>query len=156
MLKPFNVYTNAKFMNFFPKAWHLLGSLCVLLCFPFLFLPPIGLNVQNCQTVAAGTTPRDATPNSSMVITGSVPGEECKEQWEIAVTAYYSAFVVLFQFGWATVQISHLSMIPDITFNENNRMALTTTRYAATVISTILVYTVTWLLLDTCKCNIIL
>ena len=86
-----------------------------------------------------------------MVSSTSDSGEECEGEGEMAVTAYYSAFVVLFQFGWATVQISHLSMIPDITSNEENRMALTSIRYAATVMSNILVYCVTWLLLETSK-----
>ena len=156
MFKLFNVHINANLIKYFPKVWHFLGVLCLLLSFPFVFLPPIGLSVQKCQPVATTTTPSSATPNSSTVITGFSPAEECKEQSEIAVTAYYSAFFVIFQLGWATVQISHLSMIPDIASNENSRMALTTTRYAASVISTILVYTVTWLLLDTSKCNNIL
>ena len=30
---------------------------------------------------------------------------------------YYSCFVVLFQFGWAGTQISHLALIPDLTSN---------------------------------------
>jgi Na+/melibiose symporter-like transporter len=86
-----------------------------------------------------------------MVFATTDSGEECEGEGEMAVTAYYSAFVVLFQFGWATTQISHLSMIPDITSNEKSRMALTSIRYAATVMSNILVYGVTWLLLETSK-----
>ena len=75
--------------------------------------------------------------------------EPCETQGEITIVAYYSAFVVLFQFGWATVQISHLSMIPDITSDEAERMALTSVRYAATVMSNLLVYLIFWLLLET-------
>ena len=30
---------------------------------------------------------------------------------------YYSAFIVVFQFGWACVQISHLALITDLTSN---------------------------------------
>ena len=41
---------------------------------------------------------------------------------------YYSIFVVLFQFGWAAVQISHLSIIPDLTKYENERTSLTSKR----------------------------
>lgn len=42
---------------------------------------------------------------------------------------YYGIFVVLFQFGWAAVQISHLSIIPDLTKYENERTSLTSKRY---------------------------
>ena len=136
-----------------------MGTLCVLISFPFLFLPAIGLSIdKTCSNNGTTLAPNATTPNptslistSSMVFSTSDSGEECEGEGEMAVTAYYSAFVVLFQFGWATVQISHLSMIPDITSNEENRMALTSIRYAATVMSNILVYCVTWLLLETSK-----
>ena len=49
------------------------------------------------------------------------------EQW--AQLIYYSAFVVTFQFGWAATQISHLSMIPDITPCANERTGLTAIRW---------------------------
>ena len=32
-----------------------------------------------------------------------------------AQMVYYSAFIVVFQFGWACVQISHLALITDLT-----------------------------------------
>jgi len=51
---------------------------------------------------------------------------EGSEQW--AQLVYYSAFVIIFQFGWASVQISHLSMIPDLTPNEHERTELTAIR----------------------------
>lgn len=37
---------------------------------------------------------------------------------------YYAPFVVIFQFGWAAVQISHLSLIPELTSNESERLNL--------------------------------
>ena len=74
---------------------------------------------------------------------------------------YYSCFVVVFQFGWAATQISHLALITDLTsimLNmilirldwsfildcENVRTTLTSVRYGFTVISSILVYLTTW------------
>ena len=133
-----------------------MGTVCVLVSFPFLWLPAIGLNVEeNCTNNGTTPTPNPtafaSTSGTSMVFAASESGEECEGVGEMAVTAYYSAFVVLFQFGWATVQISHLSMIPDITACEKSRMSLTSIRYAATVMSSILVYCVTWLLLETSK-----
>ena len=116
-------------------------------------MPAIGLSVKECDSNGFNTT----TPNPSTVsittnvMSSTTTDENCEKEGEMAVVAYYSAFVVLFQFGWATVQISHLSMIPDITACENTRMGLTSIRYAATVMSSILVYCITWLLLETSK-----
>ncbi|XP_074659678.1 major facilitator superfamily domain-containing protein 12-like [Tubulanus polymorphus] len=62
---------------------------------------------------------------------------------------YYAPFVVVFQFGWATTQISHLSLIPVLTPREDERVELNAIRYAFTVISNIAVYALTWLLLET-------
>ncbi|CAH0548088.1 unnamed protein product [Brassicogethes aeneus] len=60
---------------------------------------------------------------------------------------YYSIFIVVFQFGWASVQISHLSLIPELTPNEHDRTKLTAIRYCFTVVSNVLVYVITWLVL---------
>ena len=73
---------------------------------------------------------------------------------------YYSCFVVVFQFGWAATQISHLALITDLSSNkkqylnkfkksfntgcENKRTTLTSVRYGFTVISSILVYLTNW------------
>ena len=42
---------------------------------------------------------------------------------------YYAPFVVIFQFGWAATQISHLALIPELTPNQNERVALNAIRY---------------------------
>jgi len=90
------------------KSWHLVGTLCVLGSFPFIFSDCIG----------------------------------CSESDEWSQLIYYSAFAVIFQFGWASVQISHLSLIPAITRCQNQRTGLTAIRYTMTVLSNILVYLV--------------
>lgn len=41
---------------------------------------------------------------------------------------YYSIFIIIFQFGWAATQISHLSIVTDITPNQNERTSLLTVR----------------------------
>ncbi|KAE8749688.1 hypothetical protein FOCC_FOCC003675 [Frankliniella occidentalis] len=97
------------------KTWHLVGTLCVLLSFPFIFSPCAGC--------------RDA------------PGD----YWYQLV--YYAAFVIIFQFGWAAVQISHLSLIPDLTPDEHIRTGLIACRYTFTVVSNVLIYLVAWLVL---------
>jgi len=62
---------------------------------------------------------------------------------------YYSVFIVIFQFGWAGVQISHLALIPDLTNNENIRTMLTSVRYGFTVLSNLLVYVTTLVVFGT-------
>ena len=59
-------------------------------------------------------------------------GCETSHPW--AQIVYYAAFVIIFQFGWASVQISHLSLIPDLTPHDAERTALTAIRYAKTLI----------------------
>ncbi|XP_076246049.1 major facilitator superfamily domain-containing protein 12 isoform X2 [Calliopsis andreniformis] len=95
------------------KTWHLIGTLCVLLAFPFIFLHCIG-----CETA---------------------------HEW--AQIIYYAAFVVIFQFGWAAVQISHLSLVPELTPTEHERTELIAIRYSFTVLSNIFVYCITWAVL---------
>jgi Na+/melibiose symporter-like transporter len=76
------------------KAWHLVGTIIVVLTFPFIFMKCL-----NCE---------DSSQQIKMV--------------------YYSAFVVVLQFGWASVQISHLALIPELTSNENEQTLLTSIR----------------------------
>jgi len=71
----------------------------------------------------------------------------CADADQSAQLVYFVAFVVVFQFGWAATQISHLSMIPDLTPCQNERTGLTAIRYAATVVSNISVYLLTWIFL---------
>ena len=61
---------------------------------------------------------------------------------------YYAAFAIIFQFGWASTQISHLATIPDISSSQNERTGLTAIRYSMTVASNILVYSCAWGLLN--------
>ncbi|KAF2904394.1 hypothetical protein ILUMI_01784 [Ignelater luminosus] len=95
------------------KTWHLLGTVCVLGAFPFIFSPCIS----------------------------------CSGSHVWAQMFYFSIFIIIFQFGWASVQISHLSLIPELTPNEHDRIKLTAIRYGFTVMSNLLVYIITWLVL---------
>lgn len=95
------------------KIWHLLGTICVIGSFPFIFSP--------CPS--------------------------CENSHREAQLFYYCIFVIIFQIGWAAVQISHLSLIPELTPNEHDRTKLTAIRYCFTVISNVVVYLITWYVL---------
>ncbi|XP_038626672.1 major facilitator superfamily domain-containing protein 12 isoform X2 [Tachyglossus aculeatus] len=96
------------------KAWHLVGTVSVLLSFPFIFNPCLGCG--------------KSTP-----------------EW--ASLFYYAPFVIIFQFGWAATQISHLALIPELVTNDHDKVELTAFRYAFTVMANIVVYGAAWLLL---------
>ncbi|CAG9581257.1 unnamed protein product [Danaus chrysippus] len=67
---------------------------------------------------------------------------------------YFAAFIIIFQIGWAAVQISHLSLIPELAEDPYVRTHLTAIRYGFTVFSNIFVYIITWLILHlTGKCD---
>lgn len=65
-------------------------------------------------------------------------------QW--ASLTYFVPFIVIFQFGWAATQISHLSLIPELVTCEHAKVELTAYRYAFTVIANITVFAVAYLL----------
>ncbi|XP_072338131.1 major facilitator superfamily domain-containing protein 12-like isoform X2 [Scyliorhinus torazame] len=95
------------------KSWHLVGSISVLLSFPFIFNPPVG---------SGKDTP----------------------QW--AELVYFVPFIVIFQFGWAATQISHLALIPELVADNHQRVELTAFRNAFTVVANITVFGIAWLL----------
>jgi len=74
------------------------GSVLVLLSFPVLFAPCPG-----CTNVNSNST-----------------------SWLMAL--YYAAFIIVFQAGWAIVQISHLALIPDLAPTQQGRAELTAIR----------------------------
>ncbi|KAK5610848.1 Major facilitator superfamily domain-containing protein 12 [Crenichthys baileyi] len=65
-------------------------------------------------------------------------------QW--ASLVYFAPFIIIFQFGWAATQISHLSLIPELVTCEHAKVELTAYRYAFTVIANITVYALAYLL----------
>jgi len=108
------------------KSWHLIGTVGVLLSYPFLFAPAIGINRDVVQ--CTGNT-------------------ECDDNK--LMTIYYSVFSAIHNISWAFVQISHLAMIPEITSNERQRGFLTTMRNIGAVMSNIFVYSILWIMLGT-------
>ncbi|XP_057305601.1 major facilitator superfamily domain-containing protein 12-like isoform X2 [Hydractinia symbiolongicarpus] len=61
---------------------------------------------------------------------------------------YYIPFVIIFQFGWAATQISHLSLIPELTFCEQGKVELNAIRYLFTILSNMLVFAVCFILFE--------
>ncbi|XP_007440721.1 major facilitator superfamily domain-containing protein 12 [Python bivittatus] len=66
---------------------------------------------------------------------------------EWAALIYFIPFIIIFQFGWAATQISHLSLIPELVTSDHEKVELTAFRYAFTVMANITVYGVAWFLL---------
>ncbi|XP_072391386.1 major facilitator superfamily domain-containing protein 12-like isoform X1 [Diabrotica undecimpunctata] len=64
-----------------------------------------------------------------------------------AIIVYYIISISLFQIGWATVQISHLSIIPEISRSNRHSSDLTAIRYIASVCCNICVYIITLIVL---------
>uniref|UniRef100_T2MBB1 Uncharacterized MFS-type transporter C19orf28 n=1 Tax=Hydra vulgaris TaxID=6087 RepID=T2MBB1_HYDVU len=64
----------------------------------------------------------------------------CANSSPSSLMIYYIPFVVIFQFGWASTQISHLSLIPEITTCEQGKVELNAYRYFFTVLSNLIVF----------------
>lgn len=47
-------------------------------------------------------------------------------QW--ASVTYFIPFIIVFQFGWAAIQISHLALIPELVTCEHAKVELTAYR----------------------------
>lgn len=62
---------------------------------------------------------------------------------------YFSIVILLFQIGWPIVQVSHLAIIPEMARTQKDRTQLTSVRYSASVISSVIVYALTWVILRT-------
>ncbi|XP_067023223.1 major facilitator superfamily domain-containing protein 12-like [Acropora muricata] len=75
------------------------------------------------------------------------PCNGCEDSSKATKLVYYSSLGCLLQFGWGCVEISHLSLIPEISKLTNERVELNAIRSALTFLCGIFVYGVTWILL---------
>ena len=57
-----------------------------------------------------------------------LPCITCETSADWARFIYYAPFIIIFQFGWASTQISHLSLIPELTPNDSERVELNAIR----------------------------
>ncbi|ETP12844.1 hypothetical protein F441_11845, partial [Phytophthora nicotianae CJ01A1] len=77
----------------------------------------------------------------------------CAPRWfsdspsRMVLLVYYSAAASIFNVGWATVQVSHMAMVPELSDDDNVRCVLNSTRYAFTILSNVLVFCVFLVLL---------
>ena len=134
-----------------------MGTILVLITIPLLFMPPIGLRMQcyNSNTSAlemvTGAVNFRLLPRQlySELEVKPTPLMECDDKDETLILVYYLIFAMLFNLAWATIQISHLAMIPEITSVEKNRMELSSVRNAATVVSNLSSYAIFLLLIKT-------
>lgn len=55
--------------------------------------------------------------------------------------------ILSFQLGWAIVQVTHLAIIPEMSRTQKDRSELTAIRYSASIVSSIIVFVVTWAVL---------
>ncbi|XP_054167887.1 major facilitator superfamily domain-containing protein 12-like [Oppia nitens] len=69
------------------------------------------------------------------------PGN-CESSSTWARFAYYAFMIIIFQAGWAATQVSHVSLIVDLTQDTNERIALNAYRQAATIGANICLYSV--------------
>ena len=53
---------------------------------------------------------------------------------------YYGLFIVLFQFAWASVQVSHLALVPELTREPDERVYLNSLRSIFTILSNLAVF----------------
>ena len=117
-------------------------------------MPAIGLD---CNCCGGNTTiePPDFHPlasinqKSNQIKQLYSIDENCEMKSDVEILMYYLVFAILFGFAWATIQVSHLAMIPEITSDEQEQMALASFRNAATVISSLSTYLIFLLLVKT-------
>ncbi|TDH69058.1 hypothetical protein CCR75_004916 [Bremia lactucae] len=72
----------------------------------------------------------------------------CAPRWfstspsRMVMLIYYSTAASIFNIGWATVQVSHMAMVPELSDNDNIRCVLNSTRYGFTILSNVMVFCV--------------
>ena len=127
----------------------MMGTIFVLLSFPFLFIPAIGLNVTCIDYNTTAQPPHvhplpsvTELPRNTITQISFIPEKECEKEGEIMMLFYYLALTILYNFGWATIQITQLAMVPEITSDGQDRMALVSIRNIATVISNLVTYAI--------------
>ncbi|CAB3400971.1 unnamed protein product [Caenorhabditis bovis] len=77
--------------------------------------------------------------NKCMVCTG-----ETSEWYKVL---WFIPFIMVFQFGWASVQISHLALIPELSSIPSSRSTMNSLRYGFSVIANLAVFfALAWLL----------
>lgn len=63
-----------------------------------------------------------------------------REPTSVEKTVSFSIFAALFNVGWASVQVSHMAMVPELSHDDGERVMLNSARYAFTVLSNVAVF----------------
>lgn len=96
------------------KLWNFIGVLVVMVAFFFVF--------GECILCAIGK------------------GEDGPDGGAWNRTIAFAVFASLFNVGWAAVQVSHMTLVPELSTDDHERVWLNSARFAFTVISSIYVY----------------
>lgn len=78
----------------------------------------------------------------TFVFTVCLPKLLSTEPSTLALVLYYAFAASLFNVGWASVQVSHMALVPELSPRSNARLLLNSARYAATIFSNIFVFVV--------------
>ena len=103
------------------RAWITVGSLIVALSFPPIFHQPFLSSL--------------SSSSSSLTL----------------LVLYYAFFIVIFQWAWASVQVSHLALVPELSRDSNERVYLNSLRSIATILSNVTVFCLAFGILHTCN-----
>lgn len=101
------------------KFWHIIGTILMMIVFPLSYVYPLLLENDG----------------------------EILKRFSIH-TIIYVFIIAAFQGAWAKVQVSHVSLITDLTSLRNERVALNAYRQAATVLANLFIYVLMLLLLQ--------
>lgn len=85
---------------------------------------PARCAASHCSTLSPGTT--CVLVSFPFVFSPCLACRESTPQW--AAFIYYLPFIVIFQFGWAATQVSHLALIPELVSSDHGKVELTAFR----------------------------
>lgn len=124
------------------KSWHAVGIFLVTVSFIFIFSPPVDFSQILGFSEASDIL---ATGNSS-----STTYSNTTSRYNFY---YYLPFITIFQIGWATVQISHLSLIPTLTSNDKERSDLNSKRYSFLILANAYIYVLAIFVFNSSECK---
>ena len=123
------------------KTWHLIGTIFVVVSFPFLCLAPIGFGLNSGAFPSFKENVFHSKDNK--IYNANTSSPECvigERQYEI--TLYYTIITIFQSFGRAAIQTSHLSMIPYLTTCDRNQVTLNSIRNSAMAASYIFMHSI--------------
>ena len=130
------------------KTWHLIGTIFVVVSFPFLCLAPIGFGLNSGAFPSFKENVFHSKDNK--IYNANTSSPECvigERQYEI--TLYYTIITIFQSFGRAAIQTSHLSMIPYLTTCDRNQVTLNSIRNSAMAASYIFMHSISSKFFDT-------